>query len=402
MVSVIIPTFNRANVIGRAIESVLQQTYTEWELLIVDDGSLDNTRAIVESFQDDRIRYIRCEERKGANAARNIGIQNAKGEFIAFQDSDDAWRLDKLEKQMKLFAVREDLGVVYSRYILHAASGECTLIPSDQYGKEQLSEKILHTLAHRNVVGTPTMVARKECFEECGSFDEAVPRFQDWELCIRLAEKYSFDLVDEPLMDAYEMEQSISKANYTAGVYIFKKHISFFKKHGTWDNRAIGWINMAIEQKDLEDLRNLIGEELFYEALYLYGEKRESIRKNYSFLRKWFSAEAKSERFNSLLEGYTDGTVVIYGMGDLGHLVLGILTKENKRKIKFVIDRNVDIEAEYDIHPLEALKEDDFRGIECIIITAVAHEQAIREKLDRITGTQKISLNDIIQENHYT
>lgn len=102
-VSVIIPTYNRAHLIGRAIKSVLNQTYKDFEIIIVDDGSTDKTEEVVKDFKDERVRYIRREKNKGGSAARNTGIKAARGEYIAFQDSDDEWLPEKLEKQMKAF-----------------------------------------------------------------------------------------------------------------------------------------------------------------------------------------------------------------------------------------------------------------------------------------------------------
>src|ERR1700753_4007919 len=96
LVSVILPTFNRAGSLLRAIESVLSQTYGEFELLVVDDGSSDNTPDISRSVVDPRVQYIRLDSNQGQSAARNIGISKSKGSLIAFQDSDDLWQRDKL------------------------------------------------------------------------------------------------------------------------------------------------------------------------------------------------------------------------------------------------------------------------------------------------------------------
>ena len=102
-VSVIIPTYNRAKLIKRSILSVLNQTYQNFEIIVVDDGSADDTKSVVESFNNPKIRYIRHDINKGQSAARNTGIKNAKGKYIAFQDSDDEWLPEKLEKQMSCF-----------------------------------------------------------------------------------------------------------------------------------------------------------------------------------------------------------------------------------------------------------------------------------------------------------
>lgn len=114
-VSIIIPTYNRRQSIGRFIKSVLNQTYRDFELIIVDDGSTDNTRELVAGFNNERIRYVRHEENKGEAAARNTGIKAARGEYIASHDSDDEWLHEKLAKQIRAFEnCSPEIGVVYN------------------------------------------------------------------------------------------------------------------------------------------------------------------------------------------------------------------------------------------------------------------------------------------------
>jgi len=104
-VSVIIPTYNRAHLVGRSIQSVINQTYQDFEIIVVDDGSTDNTEDIIKEFQkkDKRIKHIKHNKNKGGSAARNTGIRAARGEYIAFLDSDDEWMPTKLEKQTSYF-----------------------------------------------------------------------------------------------------------------------------------------------------------------------------------------------------------------------------------------------------------------------------------------------------------
>lgn len=116
-VSVIIPTYNRAHLLGRAIQSVLAQTYEDFEIIVVDDASTDVTEQVVKSFADDRINYIRHQKNKGGSSARNTGIKAAKGEFIAFLDSDDEWVPKKLEKEInRLQTLSNEVGVFYGGF----------------------------------------------------------------------------------------------------------------------------------------------------------------------------------------------------------------------------------------------------------------------------------------------
>ena len=125
VVSVIIPTYNRAHLIGRAIRSVLDQTYQDWELIVVDDASTDDIPGIVKGFTDGRVKYIRHDENKGAAAARNTGIQAARGAYIAFLDSDDEWLPEKLERQVQAFESSDaQVGVIYTGTIAVSQSGE--------------------------------------------------------------------------------------------------------------------------------------------------------------------------------------------------------------------------------------------------------------------------------------
>lgn len=116
-VSIIIPTYNRSQLIARAVKSVLNQTYQNFELIIIDDGSTDNTRELVTSFNDERIRYIRHEENKGEAAARNTGLKAARCDYIAYQDSDDEWLPEKLARQIELLQdASPEVGVIYTGF----------------------------------------------------------------------------------------------------------------------------------------------------------------------------------------------------------------------------------------------------------------------------------------------
>jgi len=224
-VSVIIPTYNRASLIGRAIKSVLNQTYQKFEIIIVDDGSTDKTEEIIKSFKDERVRYIRNEKNKGASAARNIGIRFARGGYIAFQDSDDEWLPEKLEKQMKVFEITaEKVGVVYSGF-WRIKNNKKIYIPSNKITKK---EGYIHKeILRENFVTTQVVIIKKKCFKKAGMFDERLPRLQDWELWIRISKFYEFKYIDEPLVISYHTPDCISEnknALIKAFELILKKH----------------------------------------------------------------------------------------------------------------------------------------------------------------------------------
>lgn len=197
-VSVIIPTYNRANLVGRAIKSVLSQTYEYFELIIVDDSSTDNTEDIIGQFQekDKRIKYIKHDKNKGGSAARNTGIKSSKGEYITFLDSDDEWLCEKLEKQIRLFSsMPTKVGVLYC--------GQYDF--DDNIGIERLTScsfegDVRIELFRGWCPSTPLLMVRKQCFDAVGFFDEQFSSFQEHDLCLRLSRVYDFAYVDEPLV----------------------------------------------------------------------------------------------------------------------------------------------------------------------------------------------------------
>jgi len=211
IVSVIIPTYNRAHLVGRAIRSVLNQTYQDFEIIVVDDGSTDNTEEVVKSFNDPRIRYIRHEKNRGGSAARNTGIRAARGEYIAFLDSDDEWLPKKLEKQLQKFSqVGKQVAAIYVATEWRESQGEKTVrvfVPRFRGFRGRIFEYLLM----KNVVGSCTHVmVRKACLEEVGLFDERLPARQDIDLWIRLAKKYEFDFIPEVLSIRYLNNDRIS------------------------------------------------------------------------------------------------------------------------------------------------------------------------------------------------
>jgi len=200
-VSVIIPTYNRANLLPRAINSVLNQTFRDFEIVVVDDGSTDNTREILEPFiKSNQIRYF-YQKNKGPSAARNLGIKNSKGEYIAFLDSDDEWLPEKLEKQIKLFENSKDkkLGFVGCDVIIVDEERNTTI----QYEFPKYKNYLKYLLSTKSIWFPSAILTKKKILEEIGLFDEDLHFGEHWDMWIRIARKYSFDFVPEYLIKYY-------------------------------------------------------------------------------------------------------------------------------------------------------------------------------------------------------
>ena len=207
-VSVIIPAYNHGRFLREAIQSVLEQTFQDWELIVVDDGSTDETSEVVASFPDPRIRYI-YQKNQGNAAARNRGIELARGEFIAFLDADDLWLPMKLEKQVaQLDSLPPTVGLVYADlHFFNHEDGAITgrlLQASGQFDPPR--GKVFSQIVRRKWGGErgwfiipTTALIRREVFQRVGLFDESLRRHVDWEMWVRIAAAYEVDVLNEPL-----------------------------------------------------------------------------------------------------------------------------------------------------------------------------------------------------------
>lgn len=232
LVSVVLPTYNRAHVVARAIRSVLDQSWRDLELIVVDDASSDETPGVVAAIRDPRLRTIRLAGRTGAAAARNRGIAAARGAFIAFQDSDDVWHPQKLAAQMAAIRGAGD-NVVSSvcsyRHHKHGRSFEIRRTPGRVCG-----EDVVRLLMLETSFGTQTLLVRRAALEAAGGFDETLPRAQDYELCLRLAGQGDFVFVQDCLVDVHHSDDSISADALlfrSAMQIIFRKHAALFHRH---------------------------------------------------------------------------------------------------------------------------------------------------------------------------
>ncbi len=232
-VSVVIPTHNRAELLCRAIQSVLDQTFQAFEIIVVDDASGDDTEAAVRGFHDRRIQYIRHAVGKGDAGARNTGVRNAEGDYVAFLDDDDEWLPEKLRMQMDFCEANgPDLaGVHTARWTINTATGSRSILSVNGRGPHDLQA---------NWITTSSMCLRRRCFETVGFFDERIPFCSDYDMWIRVAQRFRLGYIQEPLVKYHVHGDGLSgdlAKRIRGQELLLAKHGSFFSTSVTGNSR---------------------------------------------------------------------------------------------------------------------------------------------------------------------
>lgn len=200
VVSVIIPTRNRAKLLPRAIDSILAQTFKDFEIIIIDGHSSDDTSNVINGYSDKRIRYYLQEIQKNGAQATNEGIAKANGKYIAFLDDDDEWLPEKLEKQVSLMdALSEEYGMVYCWMDYYDQDGKL-LHETHPAFRGDIFEKVL---LKESIGGTPTYLVRKSVIDMVGGFDTNLVFGDDGEFVRRIAKSYKIDFIPEVLAKVY-------------------------------------------------------------------------------------------------------------------------------------------------------------------------------------------------------
>ncbi|MDQ8184956.1 glycosyltransferase [Pelagicoccus sp. SDUM812002] len=232
-VSVIIPTYNRAQLVVRAIESVRSQSLTDIEILVIDDASTDQTEAAVAGIEDSRIRYFRQQSNQDVSAARNRGLREARGRYIAFLDSDDEWLPGKLEAQIDRFeTLPESVGLVYTGSVQRYDDGTERVFTPEHKGK------VLAQILRTNITdtGSASVVIRRNVIRVVGFFDETIPAMEDYDYWIRVARFYEFDFVPQVLARYHESHSidrrsRIPHKDKEAREQLFAKYHRLYEQH---------------------------------------------------------------------------------------------------------------------------------------------------------------------------
>jgi glycosyltransferase involved in cell wall biosynthesis len=214
LVSVIIPNYNNGLYLSAAIESALAQTYQNIEIIVIDDGSADNSIEVLESYKDKIIWF--GQPNSGVSKARNSGVSKSSGELIAFLDADDLWLPEKIEKQVKVFVENEDIGLVHCSYADFDNTGAALETHSDGMEGWVHTDMLKFERSVILAVGS-TVVVKRKAFEESGGFDEQLRVGEDWEFCYQVAKRYKVGFVKDVLLK-YRSHSNNSFANNPASI----------------------------------------------------------------------------------------------------------------------------------------------------------------------------------------
>lgn len=235
-VSVVMPSYNRSQTIRKAVESVLNQNYKDFELIIIDDGSTDNTKETLSEIKDKRLvcEYI---DHKGASSARNKGLSLAKGKFIAFLDTDNYWHSSFLETMIQ---------EVRKPYLMGYCSENMFLVSGNKKSQQIIGRKVRNVeynpvkLTYTNFIDINSVLIDKTLFDEIGKFDERLGILEDWDLFVRIALKYPFKIkhIDQVLVDYYFFTKN-SFSTVTNSFMSDQNIKNYFQIRNDEDDRAI-------------------------------------------------------------------------------------------------------------------------------------------------------------------
>jgi glycosyltransferase involved in cell wall biosynthesis len=239
LVSVILPTYNRAYILKRALDSILEQTYKALEIIVVDDGSTDNTAELVKGVGDPRIVYEKHPVNKGLAAARNTGVRKASGDYISFLDSDDEFLPDNIEEHVsEMLRCPDDVGVVYAG-VLRLKGKSRQIVPGP--GVRPKEGNVRQRMLRSNFL-TATALIRKACYEKYGLYNEDLFNLEDWEFWIRLSRSYRFRYIDKILTVVHYTGDSITADHFSFIdniKKIIKIHGGEFRRAGCLSNQYL-------------------------------------------------------------------------------------------------------------------------------------------------------------------
>jgi glycosyltransferase involved in cell wall biosynthesis len=260
-VSVVIPAYNSADYTIETVDSVLQQTHSDVEVIVVDDGSTDGTREALKRYGD-AIQYV-YKENGGACSARNLGIGMATGDYIACLDCDDLWVSEKLEYSVQVLDNQRELGLVYTACYLLDADGEIVELVKSRANLANAYRELLN----KNFIIAPTVVMRRSCLESVGLFDESIFIPADWDLWLRFAQRFPIGYIDRPL-SKYRQASNYSLQNldqfFEESMYVLDKNLknnadfSAREKNKIYNHFLLTYSNVHRQIGNLSEARQIL------------------------------------------------------------------------------------------------------------------------------------------------
>ena len=393
------PTFNRGYIIKNAIQSVLDETFLNWELIIIDDVSDDNTEEIVKSFIDPRIIFVKNKENKGANYSRNLGCTIAKGDILAFLDSDNIWKNEKLEKQIReLKIANEDVAFVFCKTERIDQANKVSIIPDFEPNMQELE----NILRRNNIIDMSTVLMKREIFNKVGAFDEEMPRLQDWDILFRIIVVFQYKAVYIPEVLAYNR---IQENSISTDIYKYQKAIvCFLKKYNTYlepeDIQRFFSIlikntkNKMTLEKYVDELVDCV--DLDFTDLYriLAQQFYQSVQYN-QILFLWKKNMEKSKERTIFISDYdwNKMTIALYGLGRWGELIYSEM-KNCGFQVKYGIDKKVK-----KFHDLKIVKMQEIpQCIDMIIVSVIYEYKEIYRELTKYYSGKIISIEELVSD----
>ncbi|MCR4651618.1 MAG: glycosyltransferase [Lachnospiraceae bacterium] len=410
MISIIMPTYNRASVISIAIESVLNQTYQDFELIIIDDGSTDETPQIINTFTDKRIRFIHNIENRGANYARNIGIKEANGKYLAFLDSDNSFYQDYLQHRIELIENITTPVISFGQMIMKFMDSSSCIWP--QINAELLRDRVelQKIMLKENQIDTNTVILSRDIQELQSGFDEKMQRLQDWEFFFRIIRNDNNTIIydDQISIVHNELSDCIGKKDellWPSRLFIFEKNKDLAEKYEYKENVIQSMAKLHLNKIEAtaglfhtyanasEEIKTVI------EAIVINAIKEEQdtslkYKEFYYVLTKWIRNNNNGASLSNYFIERGIRKIAIYGMKELGQQLLEDL-KGTDVKVLYAIDQNPSLIIN---HIKIVSPKDISEPVDAIIITAIHYYKDICSSLVTDFDCQIISLMDIVTE----